>query len=645
MQGLPELNDSAEHTNDRDAKAHAACDAQLRRHAEFLHFIHDINRAILTAHTVDEIARTALAPLRRVVQCEQISVVAFDWVNQQARFVAVDTTGDLEPMTDEIVSLQEFSPRETLRQGPVRYIENLDALTPRPPILERLHRAGIRAVLTALIYGEDRVLGELNLTSTRPAAFDAIDQTMARHIADLLAIGMTHMRLRETFERRAAALEERVMERTRVLGRLYRQRLALSEVQLAITLPSELQTVLARVAELTTKLLPASCGASVILLDPDTNRFTLGATTVPGTGAGDLPFRVRHEGGATRWIVEHRQPLIVRDTRDDPFREGRMIQPADYRAYVGVPLVSEDEVLGVLYALDVQPRDYTDDDVELLNALASRAAVAISKARLYQKLRETNTLLERRTAELEAANKELESFSYSVSHDLRAPLRAINGFARILLEEHAPELSPAAQRHLETIRASAEQMAKLIDNLLAFSRFSRQSLHKERVAVGAMVQEVIAELRAQDARPIEIVIGNLPDCEADPALLKQVWLNLLSNAFKFTRKCATPRIEIGALPKADFRLQMAEAQDQTTPNVQFPHNASTIVYFVRDNGAGFDMKYASRLFGVFQRLHPENEYEGTGIGLAIVQRIIRRHGGMVGATGVVNRGATFYFTV
>ncbi len=521
----------------------SASDAQLRRHAEFLQVAHEIHRAILVARTGDEIARAALAPLRRVVRCERISVVVFDWVNQQARFVAVDTTGDLEPTTDEIVSLQEFSPRETLRQGPVRYIEDLGALASRPPILERLYRAGIRSVLTAPIFvGECQLLGELNLASMRPAAFDTLAQEMARHIADLLAIALAHTRLREALERRAAALEERVMERTRVLGRLYRQRLALSEVQLAITLPSELQTVLARVAELTTKLLPASCGASVILLDPDTNRLTLGATTLPGISADDLPAYVRQEGGATRWIVEHRQPLIVRDTRADPFREGRMIQPINYRAYVGVPLVSEDEVLGVLYALDVQPRDYTDDDVELLNALASRAAVAISKARLYRKLRETNTLLERRTTELEAANKELESFSYSVSHDLRAPLRAINGFARILLEEHAPELSPAAQHYLENIRAGAEQMGKLIDDLLALSRFTRQAIRKERVAVGAMVQEIIAELRAQESRPIEIVIGDLPDCEADPALLKQVWLNLLSNAFKFTRKRAAPRI-------------------------------------------------------------------------------------------------------
>jgi PAS domain S-box-containing protein len=636
----------------RDITDRKRAENQWRHYADHLQAIHEIDRAILAARSTDEIARAATTRLRHVIPCERASVVLFDWGNLIARFVAVDSAEQIGPAEGAIIPLDEFSSRETLKQGPVRLIQDLAALEPRPPILERLFQMGIRSVMSAPFLVEGKLLGELNLASVQPNAFGETAQMMAREVAELLSIALAQAQLRNALERRATELEERVAERTRVLGRLYRQRLALSEIQLAINQPHELASVLVRVAEITAQLLPASFGASVILFDPDTDRFTLGATTLPGTAPQDLPARVRQQGGASRWIVEHREPVIVTDTRNDPFGEGRAIQPADYGAYVGVPLLLDDEIWGVLYALDQNPRVYANEDLELLNAIASRAAVAISKARLYQKLQDANIQLEHRRAELEAANQELEAFSYSISHDLRAPLRAINGFARILLDEHAPKLEPALQRYLRMIRDNAEQMGKLIDDLLAFSRLGRQPVRKEHVAVGDLVRRVMEELRAQENRQIEIVIGDLPDCQADPALLKQVWINLLSNAFKFTRKCAAPRVEIGALPIADFRLLIAAETDSATRDSQFAlenmrlvRDSASIVYFVRDNGAGFDMKYAHKLFGVFQRLHSQEEYEGTGVGLAIVRRIVHRHGGEVWAVGAVNQGATFYFMV
>jgi PAS domain S-box-containing protein len=228
-----------------------------------------------------------------------------------------------------------------------------------------------------------------------------------------------------------------------------------------------------------------------------------------------------------------------------------------------------------------------------------------------------------RTAELEAANRELESFSYSVSHDLRAPLRAINGFSNLLISDYADKLSGEALMYLDKVKENANKMALLIDDLLTFSRLSRNPLKKRRVDLRGLVVQVIEELHTEaGSREIKWQIGELPPCQADPSLLKQVYANLIGNALKYTRPRPAPVIEIGS----------RKLRGQT-------------VYHVRDNGVGFDMKYAGNLFGVFQRLHSEAEFEGTGIGLAIVQRIVNRHGGKIWAESEVDQGATFFFTL
>jgi two-component system, sensor histidine kinase and response regulator len=240
----------------------------------------------------------------------------------------------------------------------------------------------------------------------------------------------------------------------------------------------------------------------------------------------------------------------------------------------------------------------------------------LQNAALEQRIRE-------RTAELEMANKELEAFSYSVSHDLRAPLRHIDGYASILMEQYIKDMPPDARRLLEVVIGETRQMGKLIDDLLRFSRLSRQPLAKESINSAALFREVLEPLQKEHAaRKVEVRFGELPDCHGDGSLLRQVVVNLLSNAFKFTRQRENAIVEIGG-----------RMQDQER------------VYFVRDNGAGFDMQYARRLFGVFQRMHTSEEFEGTGVGLSIVQRIVIRHGGRVWAEAAVDQGATFYFTL
>jgi PAS domain S-box-containing protein len=243
-------------------------------------------------------------------------------------------------------------------------------------------------------------------------------------------------------------------------------------------------------------------------------------------------------------------------------------------------------------------------------------AVRALNEQLDQRMRE-------RTAELLAANKELESFSYSVSHDLRAPLRAINGFSNLLMSEFADTLPVEAFQYLDKVKENAKKMASLIDDLLTFSRLSRNPLKKRRVDLRGLVVQVIEDLHPETPeRPIKWRIGDLPTCQADPVLLHQVYANLIGNALKYTRPHPKPVIEIGSR-----------------------HLRGQTVYYVRDNGVGFDMRYAGNLFGVFQRLHSEADFEGTGIGLAIVQRIVNRHGGRIWAEAEVDQGATFSFTL
>jgi PAS domain S-box-containing protein len=308
---------------------------------------------------------------------------------------------------------------------------------------------------------------------------------------------------------------------------------------------------------------------------------------------------------------------------------------------ITAPLQIGPRIIGVISVHSYSQNAYTQEHLTLLSGAANQVAIAIENARLYEtaqreleerkraedEVRELNAQLERRvlqrTVELEASNRELESFTYTVSHDLRAPVRGLHGFSQILQSDFADLLPEQAMDYLKRIEDNARLMGELIDDLLAFSHLGRQQLKKTPLDIESIAKQAFAEAAATENKDrIQFIIGGLPQAQADAVLIKQVFINLFSNAIKFSGHREKAVIEVGS-QKTD---------------------KGTAIY-VRDNGAGFEMQHAGKLFGVFQRLHSYDQFEGTGVGLAIVRRIVERHGGTVWAEGELDKGATFYFTL
>ena len=304
-----------------------------------------------------------------------------------------------------------------------------------------------------------------------------------------------------------------------------------------------------------------------------------------------------------------------------PYEERYLLARVQYALFNREMRQGNEGGMGVEIHFNGRRHFITADRLQILNLLLSTYDAAIHRNKALHRSQEELRVLNTR---LEDANKELESFSHSVSHDLRAPLRHIDGYTEMLAEETEGKLSEEATRCLRVIRDASRRMNQLIDDLLAFSRMKRAEMESARVDLSALAREAIANLEMSTrGRDIEWQVAPLPEVSGDPALLRQVLANLLGNAVKYTRPRATARIEVASAGEEDGRT----------------------IFFVRDNGVGFDMKYTDKLFGVFQRLHGESEFEGTGIGLANVRSIVARHGGRTWAEAEPDRGATFYFTL
>jgi signal transduction histidine kinase/FixJ family two-component response regulator len=371
-----------------------------------------------------------------------------------------------------------------------------------------------------------------------------------------------------------------------------------------------------------------SDAGAVCVLVPTTDGLELRVAGMSGASAQwSAEERFAIDAPIVRWVALAREQLSAWGASNDP---EAVFSPPFPGASPGVafPIVAGGNFYGILrFSSLTAQRRLTPGQIKALDILASTAATAFEAASLLTQLRTLNQDLEHRvrerTQELRAANADLEAFSYSVSHDLRAPLRIVDGFCQMFIEDFGAGIPAEGRRILEKARAGATRMNQLIDDLLRFARFSRQPLQMRPVQMSFLVRHVVATFEDQlRGRSVQLQVAELPDCVADGSLLEQVFTNLLSNALKFTAARSHAHIEIGT-----------------------SRGAAEQIFFVKDNGVGFDMKYADRLFGVFQRLHSQSEFEGTGIGLSIVHRIVRRHGGRTWAESTPQEGATFYFSL
>jgi signal transduction histidine kinase len=377
-----------------------------------------------------------------------------------------------------------------------------------------------------------------------------------------------------------------------------------------LSLARDLETVMAVVRHAARELTGAD-GATFILRDRGQCFYADEEAIAPLWKGRRFPMETCISG----WAMLNRASVVIEDIYADARIPHDAYRPTFVKSLAMVPIRAMDPI-GAIGAYWARRRQPGAEEVGLLQALADSTAVAMENLQLYAGLEQR---VRDRTAELEAANRELDAFIYAVSHDLRAPLRHISGYADLLLEDGGDAAGADGRRYLEAIRRAAGRIDRLVEDLLVLSRTTRADVKKQRVELSALARDAISQLRqGQPERRVEVRITDGVTAEGDPGLLHIVLENLLSNAWKFTARRDGAVIEFGVEAGA---------------------------YYVRDNGAGFDMAYIDRLFQPFQRLHSESEFPGTGLGLVTVQRIVNKHGGKVWAEGRPGRGSTFYFTL
>jgi PAS domain S-box-containing protein len=541
---------------------HARQARSLRRHDARLRTLAAIDQAIIDGQKADAIAASVIQPLRELLDVPRAIVNRFDWDAAQVEWVAAAGRRRTHVGPGVRYSTALMGNEQALRRGEPQVVD-VQALAAGPE-KDALLASGVRWYMAVPMIAGGELIGALSFGGDT-ARFDPDQVAIAQEVAAQLAIATVQTRLLEQVRRHAVELDTKVRDRTAAL--------AASE--------ERVRTVIEGVRDY-----------AILTLDPKGHitSWNAGAELIKGYAAAEIigrHFSLFYPADAVQagWPARELELAAERGHFED---EGWRMRKDGTRFWANVVITAMRDEAGAIRGFSKITRD----------------------------------LSERKLAEdrVKALNKELESFSYSVSHDLRAPLRAIDGYAQMLEEDYAAKLDHDGQRMLGVVRDNARRMGQLIDDLLAFARLGRQEPALQRIDMTRLAREVADELRG--TQPVAIELAELPPARADAALLRQVWANLIGNAIKYSSK------------KPDARVVVTARED-----------AEQNVYSVTDNGAGFDMRYVDKLFGVFQRLHRADEFEGTGVGLAIVQRVVTRHGGRVWAEGRLGEGASFHFSL
>jgi PAS domain S-box-containing protein len=474
---------------------------------------------------------------------------------------------------------------------------------------------GVYSMIVVPLVVQGQVIGTISMSRNQPGRPYTPDEQDSLHdLADHLALLLAHAQLYQQVQHEHAArqqaehllrdmqidMDQRVVERTAQL-------IATNEyLRREVSEHSRAEAALRESEERYRRLIDAA-NDMIVRSTPDGMILSMSSACLPLLGYE--PHEIIGQSGA-QFVPPDEQPRLAEWLSANP----EIDEPLIMRA------IRKD---GSMVWLETTRRFIYDPQSGMPQEVVTISRDISSRIAFHAEIQRLNASLRQRTRDLEATNQELEAFSYSVSHDLRAPLRAIEGFARLLHEAEGERFGEEAANYLHRIQDNAQRMQRLIQDMLTFARVARQPLSRQVVEPVELVQRTYADLQAEyTERQIQLVVGDLPPCEADPALLAQVCHNLLSNALKFTRTREVALIEVG-----------------------FRQEGEKVIYFVRDNGVGFDMRYAAKLFTAFQRLHSEEEYEGSGVGLSIVRRIITRHGGRVWIDAAPGNGATVSFTL